>query len=124
MQPCAVGLVFAKSCQFDFVRIWNTCDRGDWLIWLLRRAGLMDKVMAVNIAVACAEHVLEKFESKYPGDKCPRLAIEKAKAWLKNPTKANAYAAAAYAAAAAAAGVELKWQADAIRKIVPCQFEN
>jgi len=127
--PCADGLAFARSCQFDFAQIWHTCDRGDWLIWLLRKSGIMDKPMAVRIATECAAHVLGKFEAKHPGDKRPRKAIEAAQKWLDNPTNENAAAAAAaYAAAdadaAAARADGRKWQANKIREIVPCPFKS
>jgi hypothetical protein len=112
LDPCADGLAFARLHKFDFVKIYNECERGDWLIWWLRRSGNMDKTQAVKVAIACAEHVLELFEKKYPDDKRPRQAIEAAIEWVKNPTEENrkkcrtaaayAYAAAAYAYAAAA----------------------
>jgi hypothetical protein len=62
---------------------------------------------AARIAVACAEHVLPRFEKRRPNDKRPRKAIEAARAWLQNPceetqTKA-AYASSASSAAAARA---------------------
>ena len=64
----------------------------------------------VELAVFCAEKVIGIFESKYPDDKRPRLAIEATKEFIKNPTDENkqrckeaAYAAnAAYAADVAA----------------------
>ena len=139
LSPCRDGLVFAKSCGFDFAKIYDTCERGDWLIWLLRKSNAIDKMQAVLLAVACADHVLPVFEAKYPNDKRPRLALEAATAWAKDPSDANkkaayaaAYAAAAdaydaaadaaaYAAAFAAAfagTAERKWQADTIRNLV------
>ena len=165
LNPCHSGLVFAESCDFDAVKIWNTCPRGDWMIWLLRKTQSIDRQTSVKLACLCAEHVLSIYESKYPDDKRPRLAIESAKAWADNPTdeklalvklaaegawKARrsaypaAYAAgyaayAAYAAAYAAAAddasafaayaaadaaAERKWQADKIRELIPCPFEN
>jgi hypothetical protein len=144
----------------------------------------MDKTMAVRIAVACAEHVLEKFESKCPKDRRLRQAVEVAQHWLAYPTEENrksaaayadaayAYADAAYAAVSAAATAdsavsaaaaayaavsaaataaesaataasaatadydvssadcdakhlsERKWQANKIREIIPCPFNN
>ena len=114
-KPCAGGLAFAKTCDFDFVKIYATCPRGDWLIWLLRQTGQITKPQAVQIAVECAKHVLPIFEKRRPDDKRPRQAIEAAEAWLKDPSEKNrgacradadaadaaAYAYAAYAAAAA-----------------------
>ena len=138
LNPCREGLVFAESCNFDAVKIWNTCPRGDWMIWLLLQTQSIDRQTSVKLACLCAEHVLSIYESKYPDDKRPRLAIEAAQAWADNPTdeklarvklaadeawKARRSAcAAAYAAADAAA--ELKWQADKIRELIPCPFEN
>jgi len=166
LNPCHIGLVFAESRNFDAVKIWNTCPRGDWMIWLLRQTQSIDRQTSVKLACLWAEHVLSIYESKYPDDKRPRLAIEAAKAWADNPTdeklalvklaadeawKARradaaaadaaaaayaaayaayaAYAAAAFAAAAAAdvaadVAAERKWQADKIRELIPCPFEN
>ena len=137
LNPCREGLVFAESCDFDAVKIWNTCPRGDWMIWLLRKTQSIDKQTSVKLACLCAERVLSIYESKYPDDKRPRLAIEAAKAWADNPTdeklalvklaadeawKARR-SAAAYTAADAAADAERKWQTDSIRQLIPCPFE-
>ena len=130
LNPCEDGLAFARLHKFDFPKIYAKCERGDWLIWWLRKTGNLDKPQAVKIAVACAEHVLPFFEKKYPNDKRPRLAIEAALEWIKNPTDENrakcrtaaaaayaayaaAAAAAAYAAAAAAAYAAAAYAADA-----------
>jgi hypothetical protein len=86
MHPCAEGLTFADQCDFDAVKIWNTCPRGDWMIWLLRKTQSIDRQTSVKLACLWAEHVLSIYESKYPDDKRPRLAIEAAKAWADNPT--------------------------------------
>jgi hypothetical protein len=101
LKPCADGLQFAENCKFDSIAIWDTCPRGDWLIWLLRRTGQMDKPMAVDIAIACAEHVLCFFETKNPQDARPRKAIQAAINWVKDPSEEKQKAVAASAAAAA-----------------------
>jgi len=80
----------------------------DWARWVFLELGLPKK-QYMTFAIKCAELVLPVFEKKYPLDARPRLAIEAAKNWAKNPTRANAAAAsaagyAAYAASAAAAG--------------------
>ena len=71
-------------------------------IWVIVR--LFTKEQNVGWSIKCAESVLHIFESKYPEDKRPRLAIEAAKNYLLNPSAA-AHAAydAAYDAARAAA---------------------
>ena len=101
--PCSKGLAFAQKCDGDFVKIWQTCDRGDWLIWLLRRCNLLKKKPSVEIAIECAKHVLVNYEKKHPDDLRPRKAIEAAEKWLKSPTEKNKNAAAAADAAASAA---------------------
>ncbi len=69
-------------------------------VWVMTRSGILTHSELVQFAINCAERVLEDFESRYPSDKRPLVAIEAAKKWLRNPTSANA-ANAAYAAYAA-----------------------
>ena len=80
-------------------------DRLDWASWLVVR--LMTHEQQIAYAIYAAEQVIGIYEAKYPDDTRPRDAIQAAKAYLKEPTKANkadaAFAAdAAYAAARAA----------------------
>ena len=56
---------------------------------------------AVLFAADCAERVLHLFEEDYPDDPRPRKAIEAAREWVEDPTRAGA-ADAAYDAYAAA----------------------
>ena len=68
-------------------------------VWALTRSHFLDtKEKAVRFAVFCAEQCIEHFEKRFPDDKRPRGAIEAAKAWLQNPTAADAAARAADAA--------------------------
>jgi branched-subunit amino acid aminotransferase/4-amino-4-deoxychorismate lyase len=107
--PCRDGLAFAESCNFDFSKIYETCERSDWLIWLLRKTNAITKPQAVLLACECAEHVLAIYEKKFPADKRPRQAIEAARKWVSDPTEENrskcraAYAAYASASASASA---------------------
>jgi len=70
--------------------------------WLITK--LFDKMQSVKYAIFAAEQVLDIYEKKYPDDARPRLAIETAKKYLKNPNAKTAddADAAAYAADAAA----------------------
>ena len=88
LSPCEDGLKFAESLNFDFVKIWNQCERGNWMIWMLLNFKLAKKMDYVKISVACAEICLKNYESKYPDDDRPRKALEAAKAWIDKPTKA------------------------------------
>jgi hypothetical protein len=130
LDPCLDGLAFAESCGFDFAKIYDTCDRGDWMIWLLRKSVAIDKMQAVLLTCERAEHVLEIYEKKNPNDKRPRQAIESARIWAKNPTeKKQTLCKAAYADAAACAAdayarkSERKWQADKIRELIPNPYK-
>jgi hypothetical protein len=113
MNPCRDGLDFCESCEFDIVRIYNTCERGDWLIWLLCHTKQLDKPKSVAIAIACAEMVIDIFENKYPDDKRPRTAIDAAKKWLIDPNEKNRKAAADSANAAADAATYAAYAAAA-----------
>ena len=64
---------------------------------------------SVSLAIYAARLVLDVYESAYPGDDRPRIAIEAAERWLADPSVENQAAAgdaagAAEAAAGAAAG--------------------
>ena len=64
------------------------------------RAWKWGKKDSVALAIYAAELVIDIFEKEYPNDKRPRNAIEAAKNYLKNPSRAAR--AAAWAAAGAA----------------------
>ena len=98
--PCSAGLGFAAVRKFDLYRVWQECERGDWLIWLLDKTNNIDKAIAVRLAIECARHVLPIYEVKSPGDKRPREAIQAAEKWSNQPTEENKkFASAAYPAA-------------------------
>jgi hypothetical protein len=98
LEPCSDGFKYAKA----HTNWWEKCERGDWLVWYLRKTDQLPKPLAVAIAIACAEHVLVLFSKKYPNDNRPATAIGAAKKWLAEPTEENQEAAAEAANAAAA----------------------
>ena len=69
--PCAAGLAYAATKDFDCAKIYDACDRGDWMVWLLSKSEAINKKQAVLIACASAEHVLNFFEKKHPDDHRP-----------------------------------------------------
>ena len=95
-----------------FIDLLMNDNHFDWANWLIVR--LMNKKQKVQYAVFAAEQVIDIYEKKCPDDNRPRKAIEAAKKYIDNQTRANkdatvytaadAYAAAnaAYAAANAA----------------------
>ena len=56
------------------VRLWNACDRGDWLLWLAASAGV-DRRLVVLAACDCARLALKHVPK---GENRPRIAIETA----------------------------------------------
>ena len=127
---CREGREWAESSCKTMSEVYEKCQRGDWLMWVLRKADVLTKRDSVGIAVTCARHVLPLWEKRYPADKTARAAIESAEAVLANDCaetrnvarKAAAYAAAyadayaaAYADAEAAEAAERLWHADMIR---------
>jgi hypothetical protein len=107
--PCTDALQWWDKKERDPITILKKlikAEKYDWANWFIVR--IMTKYDYVSYAVFAAEQVIDIFEKKYPDDNRPRLAIEAAKKYLKNPNSKNkkaAYAAAnaAYAAADAAA---------------------
>lgn len=90
LKPCFEAIRFMESVDYDPMRAWNECHRGDWLICFLRKTNRLNKEHAVKIAITCAEHVLFKFEEQYPENNKPKQAIEAAKRWLTNPSDITA----------------------------------
>ena len=73
----------------------------------------LDRWLSVWITVQFAEDCIHIWNVEYPEDKRPLDAVEEAKAWLKNPSSANADAAANAADAARAAATAVAYAADA-----------
>ena len=99
---CGVGKEwFEAQPETDGKKIIETLIAGkqiNWANWLIVR--LLKRADKIRYAIYAAEQVIDIYERKYPDDKRPRQAIEAAKTYLNNPTKANKRAAAAAAAAA------------------------
>jgi len=68
-------------------------------VWVF--INLATHIQNVKWSVACAGRVLSLYESYYPNDKRPRLALEAATAFVLNPTEENKNATSAARAAAA-----------------------
>ncbi len=50
---------------------------------------MLDKKIAVRIAIAAARNCLHVFEEEYPSDDRPRNAVEAAERWLADPVSAD-----------------------------------
>ena len=109
---CREGIDWVISCdETDPIKLVEIAiktkdnDILSYANWGLTR--IMTHKQCIQYAVFAARQVLEMYESKYPEDKRPRLAIEAAEKCIEHNTKENRAAAwaasdAAWAARAAA----------------------
>ena len=100
--PCTEGIDWLNNQEekkgIDVVKKLIAENRLDWANWLVVR--LLNRQQRIAYAIFAAEQVIQLFETKYPNDKRPRLAIEATKTVLKKDTKENIEAANAAARAA------------------------
>ncbi len=130
LNACEPAIEWAKDK--DLNTAWNTCERGDWMIWLLTESPneVTDQELRL-IAVECcrsvqrlmtdqrsinAVDVAERYANGEATDEELRQAQAAAEAAWESAAEA---AWEAMAAAAAARAAESKKQADIVRKIVP-----
>ena len=79
-------------------KAWETCKRGEWLLWIAGRLGV-DRKLLVLAACACARTALKYVPD---GEDRPRIAIETAEAWTRGEATIDQVRSAAYASALAA----------------------
>jgi hypothetical protein len=101
---CQEAVTWADQFS-DMQAVWDNCERGDWLLWLLGRLSgepESDKrKQVVFIAAQCAREVLPIFEKCYPDDKRVRECIEACEAYSRGEItmkELRAKRSAAYAA--------------------------
>ena len=111
---CEAGFEFAKGLTLE--QFLNTCDRGDWILWIFKRTNPSDKRTRVLVAAHCANtvrHLMTDKRSidavdmaiKYGNNEATdnELAAAEAAAWAATWANSAADAAAEAAAEAAAA---------------------
>jgi hypothetical protein len=83
----------------SFRKLWDSCERGDWLLWLAAKLDVNRKLI-VTAACQCARLALKHVPA---GETRPLKAIETAEAWVRGDATIEQVRAAADAAADAAA---------------------
>ena len=105
----------------SLAEVWNTCERGDWLLWLCGhmcgKKGWPTRKQLVLAACACAETALKYVPE---GELRPKKAIEMARKWARGKATIQQVREAAGAAEAAwaAGAASLKESADIVRSIL------
>ena len=105
---CAGVQVFAHNVP-DLETVWNTCDRPDWMIWLLRRLKYDDAKVYRLYACWCVRNtpladgrkvwdLLTDPRSRAAVEVAERYAVGEATLAELNEARSAAYAAYAYAA--------------------------
>ena len=82
-------------------QVWDECERADWLLWWAGTMGRNSHQKIVLTVVTCARTALHYVPD---GEERPRLAIEAAERWAKDPSEKNRAAALAARDAAWVAG--------------------
>lgn len=137
-EPCNEALEFLGKHK-SLRTAWLECDNPQWMLWALSKFQLLDERIARQFAVDCAERVLPIYETRYPNDNRPRIAIEAARRCIddhsteadkartaacsaarraaRSAAESAAWNAARSAAWSAAWRAHLKWQADHLRTL-------
>jgi len=101
LKPCNEGLEFVKNSK-SLLDAWNTCERGDWMLWIAKRLGC--DLQTLTLAKGLCAKTVYKLMKDNRSRKAVRVAIAfglgKATIEELKVTAADAYAA--YAAAAVA----------------------
>ena len=79
--------------EFNILHVLESNGVQD-MLWCLRATVEDSKSVSVTLAIEFAADVLQIFEAAYPKDNRPRLAIEAAREYLRNPSQDAADAAA------------------------------
>ena len=95
LNPCEDGYKFAKS-KNSLLDAWETCERGDWLLWFAQRLGCPLKLLTLTKGL-CAKTVMHLMQ-----DKRSRQAVKVAIDFGNGNASREELFAAAYAAHAAA----------------------
>ena len=82
---CRSGREYAGQFK-TMAKVWDACERPDWLLWILERHRPLTRIEAVTLAIEFATDALQYLPG---GETRPRLAIDAARAWLSSPTPEN-----------------------------------
>ena len=105
---CGEAHAFARTCP-DLETAWNTCDRSEWMIWLLRKLKFQDDKTYRLYACWCVRNtpmadgrkvwdLLTDPRSRNAVEVAERFAVGEATADELREARIAAYAAAVYAA--------------------------
>ena len=94
INACEEACEWVKENNFTLNEAWQKCKRGDWMLWLIKKANLCDHRKLTLAKARCAKLVIHLMK-----DERSRKAIEVAEDYGNNKATKDDLAAAAYAAA-------------------------
>lgn len=91
---CSEAVEWCKT-QKNAASAWTHCKRGDWLLWIVAKTTRVVRGSAEHRQIVRAACAIARTVLKYVpvGEERPRLAIEAAEAWVRNPSAAARAAA-------------------------------
>ena len=108
LNACPEAVEWAKGKSL--FEAWRTCDRADWMLWLVAR---VDKIYTPRLRLAACACVRTALKYVPIGEDRPKLAIECAERYARGEATVGELAAAV-AAAGEAAGAAA-WAAGALQ---------
>ena len=112
LHACKESIIWAENKTWE--DIYNTCHRGDWLLWLFKRTNPGDFQLLTLAKGHCANtvrHLMKDKRSKIAVDVA--IAFGEGEATIEELNNAAYAAYAAYAANAAAYAADAAYDADA-----------
>ena len=109
---CDSGMKYVESLKWDINTFWAECHRGDWMLWLAKKAGIEKRllVLVAGHCVSTVRYLMTEERSVNAVDVCIRYGNgEATDEELTDAASDAAFAAAdaaSAAASAAAAAVE------------------
>lgn len=120
LDACYDARQWAETLDFDWIRIYNECERGDWLLWLhfkTNQSCLRKRTLVKGLIAKTVEHLMTYQRSK----DAVKAAIDYGNGLINDEELAAAAADAASASAAAAKKESLKSSANIFRSIIPIE---
>ena len=116
---CSNAVEWARS-QKSAAAAWKSCERGDWMLWLLGKlSGEPESASRKKLVLAACSCARLSLKYVRKGEDRPRIAIETAERYARgevltmDDVRKAAAAASASAASAAAAAAYVAYVADA-----------
>jgi len=105
IHACGDAVKWVKSCPAKTDQeVWSTCERGDWMLWLIGAVARNDTVKRKRLVLTACKCARLALTHVPEGEKRPLIAIETAEKWANDDdsiTIADVKAAAAAAHTAA-----------------------